>query len=274
MSILTPAMQRALAEQRLIFAPAIEINIVSVFSRQGYRFKGAAAIHKDDAIHAAAVARMPAVITGLGRPCPRRRPGQSGTGPPPGIPRLMERRRRAGNPPPMGSLLERQPQPIAGPLTRTKFNWPFPMNPRGSDGSLSFQMVRPGRLTGANRNPKLRHPLETLPRSNDSLSFQALRLANRRSGAGRRRNAAKLNHIGIATVSNSAVAPAPLTRYNGQPKAALGRLAQRLERLVHTEEVGGSNPPSPTRRPRLSLTTASRRGGETADALRSGRSVL
>ena len=25
-----------------------------------------------------------------------------------------------------------------------------------------------------------------------------------------------------------------------------GRLAQRLERLVHTEEVGGSNPPSPT----------------------------
>ena len=38
--------------------PAIEINIVSVFSRQGYRFEGTAAIHKDDAIHAAAVARM------------------------------------------------------------------------------------------------------------------------------------------------------------------------------------------------------------------------
>ena len=29
-------------------------------------------------------------------------------------------------------------------------------------------------------------------------------------------------------------------------RVALGRLAQRLERLVHTEEVGGSNPPSPT----------------------------
>lgn len=100
MSILTPAMQQAIAEQRLIFAatvcpdgspnlspkgtamvwddshilfadlaspgtmrnlaanPAIEINIVSVFSRQGYRFKGTADIHKDDAIHAAAVARM------------------------------------------------------------------------------------------------------------------------------------------------------------------------------------------------------------------------
>ena len=28
--------------------------------------------------------------------------------------------------------------------------------------------------------------------------------------------------------------------------SALGRLAQWLERLVHTEEVGGSNPPSPT----------------------------
>ncbi len=27
---------------------------------------------------------------------------------------------------------------------------------------------------------------------------------------------------------------------------SLGRLAQWLERLVHTEEVGGSNPPSPT----------------------------
>lgn len=100
MSILPPAMQQAIADQRLIFAatvcpdgspnlspkgtamvwddshilfadlaspgtmrnlaanPAIEINIVSVFSRQGYRFKGTAAIHKDDAIHAAAVARM------------------------------------------------------------------------------------------------------------------------------------------------------------------------------------------------------------------------
>lgn len=100
MPILTPAMQQALAEQRLIFAatvcpdgtpnlspkgtamvwdddhilfadlaspgtmrnlvvnPSIEINIVSPFSRQGYRFKGTAAIHKDDAIHVAAVARM------------------------------------------------------------------------------------------------------------------------------------------------------------------------------------------------------------------------
>ena len=29
-------------------------------------------------------------------------------------------------------------------------------------------------------------------------------------------------------------------------RVTLGRLAQRLERLVHTEEVGGSNPPSPT----------------------------
>ena len=34
--------------------------------------------------------------------------------------------------------------------------------------------------------------------------------------------------------------------YNGSYQVALGRLAQRLERLVHTEEVGGSNPPSPT----------------------------
>ena len=38
--------------------PAIEINIVSPFSRRGYRFKGNAAIHKDDDIHAAVVARM------------------------------------------------------------------------------------------------------------------------------------------------------------------------------------------------------------------------
>ena len=38
---------------------------------------------------------------------------------------------------------------------------------------------------------------------------------------------------------------APLL-YNGKAKAIGGRLAQRLERLVHTEEAGGSNPPSPT----------------------------
>ena len=48
-----------------------------------------------------------------------------------------------------------------------------------------------------------------------------------------------------------------------------GRLAQWLERLVHTEEAGGSNPPSPT-----TWQEVARRGGGTADALRSGRSVL
>ena len=60
-----------------------------------------------------------------------------------------------------------------------------------------------------------------------------------------------------------------------------GRLAQWLERLVHTEEVGGSNPPSPTiwgqdssRLPWLRVPVLPCRGGETADALRSGRSVL
>ena len=158
MPILTPAMQQALAEQRLIFAatvcpdgtpnlspkgtamvwdddhilfadlaspgtmrnlavnPSIEINIVSPFSRQGYRFKGTAAIHKDDAIHAAAVARMragPLSLQGAGRPGTRRRPGQSGAGPPLGIPRLLERRHRNRNPPPMGSLLERRQHRLA-----------------------------------------------------------------------------------------------------------------------------------------------------------------
>ena len=100
MSTLTPEMQQALAEQRLIFAatvspdgtpnlspkgtalawdddhiifadlaspgtmrnlaanPAIELNIVNPFSRRGYRFKGMAAIHQDDDIHRAVIARM------------------------------------------------------------------------------------------------------------------------------------------------------------------------------------------------------------------------
>ena len=72
---------------------------------------------------------------------------------------------------------------------------------------------------------------------------------------------------------------APL-RYNGKAKAIGGRLAQRLERLVHTEEAGGSNPPSPTIEGNLMLPLPPvlgrppGRGGETADALRSGRSVL
>ena len=68
--------------------------------------------------------------------------------------------------------------------------------------------------------------------------------------------------------------------YNGKAKAIGGRLAQRLERLVHTEEAGGSNPPSPTIEGNLMLSLPQPwgrppgRGGETADALRSGRSVL
>ena len=68
--------------------------------------------------------------------------------------------------------------------------------------------------------------------------------------------------------------------YNGKAKAIGGRLAQRLERLVHTEEAGGSNPPSPTIEGNLMLPLPPvlgrppGRGGETADALRSGRSVL
>ena len=72
---------------------------------------------------------------------------------------------------------------------------------------------------------------------------------------------------------------APLL-YNGKAKAIGGRLAQRLERLVHTEEAGGSNPPSPTIEGNLMLPLPPAlgrppgRGGETADALRSGRSVL
>ena len=48
-----------------------------------------------------------------------------------------------------------------------------------------------------------------------------------------------------------------------------GRLAQWLERLVHTEEVVGSNPSPPT-----TQTRQWGRGGGMADALRSGRSVL
>ena len=43
------------------------------------------------------------------------------------------------------------------------------------------------------------------------------------------------------------VARLALLFYNGKSKVIGGRLAQRLERLVHTEEAGGSNPPSPTR---------------------------
>lgn len=100
MPILTPEMQQAVAEQRLVFAatvgpdgtpnlspkgtalvwdddhilfadlaspgtmrnlaanPAIELNIVNPFSRRGYRFKGTAAIHRDDDLHRAVCDRM------------------------------------------------------------------------------------------------------------------------------------------------------------------------------------------------------------------------
>ena len=67
--------------------------------------------------------------------------------------------------------------------------------------------------------------------------------------------------------------------YNLMCPNGKGRLAQWLERLVHTEEVGGSTPPSPTMQIETIGAQAvdlalSCRGGGTADALRSGRSVL
>ena len=67
--------------------------------------------------------------------------------------------------------------------------------------------------------------------------------------------------------------------YNLMCPNGKGRLAQWLERLVHTEEVGGSTPPSPTMQIGTIGAQAvdlalSCRGGGTADALRSGRSVL
>ncbi len=38
--------------------PAIEVNAVNVFSRQGYRFKGVASIHKDGGVYDAVIDRM------------------------------------------------------------------------------------------------------------------------------------------------------------------------------------------------------------------------
>ena len=48
--------------------PAIEINTVDVFARQGFRFKGVAEIHKGDDIHEAVLERMrngPSTLNGL-----------------------------------------------------------------------------------------------------------------------------------------------------------------------------------------------------------------
>ena len=48
--------------------PAVEINTVDVFARQGFRFKGVAEIHKDDDVQAAVMERMrsgPSTLNGL-----------------------------------------------------------------------------------------------------------------------------------------------------------------------------------------------------------------
>ena len=48
--------------------PAIEINTVDVFARQGFRFKGVAEIHKGDPVHEAVLERMrngPSTLHGL-----------------------------------------------------------------------------------------------------------------------------------------------------------------------------------------------------------------
>ena len=75
-----------------------------------------------------------------------------------------------------------------------------------------------------------------------------------------------VNHIGVYVAGMAGapswpniatgIGPAQQLLYSGlrrwcglpiiEPVRSPGRLAQRLERLVHTEEVGGSNPPSPT----------------------------
>ena len=67
------------------------------------------------------------------------------------------------------------------------------------------------------------------------------------------------------------VANLVLLLYNGKAKAIGGRLAQRLERLVHTEEAGGSNPPSPTIEGNLMLPLPPALGQTTGPRWRNGR---
>ena len=57
------------------------------------------------------------------------------------------------------------------------------------------------------------------------------------------------------------------TRVWGQDKYEFGRLAQWLERLLHTQEVTGSNPVPPTidaRRSRLDLLLVKQEAGDEA----------